>query len=136
MSDRAEIEQLIRRMYAARVAGDIETLGMIFAENARFQMAGSPDASPLAMTVDGHAGIMAQMQTHIDSFELGDFTILDMVIDGDKAAVRWRATIHYTTTGRSFSTQLADFISVANREVVSFVEFIDTALAVEVIGAG
>jgi ketosteroid isomerase-like protein len=135
MADRDQIENLIRKMYAARVAGDIETLGLIFAEDATFQIAGSAEASPIAALVKGHAGIMAQLQTHIDSFELSDFTILEMLIDGDKATVRWRATIHHAATGQTFSTELADFIAVAGGEVVSFIEFLDTALAVEVLGA-
>ena len=34
-----------------------------------------------------------------------------------------------------FSTELADFITVANGKVVSFVEFLDTALAARVLSA-
>lgn len=56
-----------------------------------------------------------------------------MLIDGNKAAVRWRATIHHTGTEQPFTTELADFIEVANGEVVSFTEYLDTALATKVM---
>ncbi len=136
MTDRSEIESLIKSLYAARVAGDIDTIGAIFAQDATFQVAGSPEASPMATTAKGHSAIMSLMQGMIDSFELSDFSILETLIDGDKAAVRWQATVHHVGTAQSFATELADFIEVSNNEIVSFIEFLDTAQGVEVLGAG
>ena len=132
----SEIESLIKSLYAARVAGDIDTIGSLFAQNATFQVAGSPEASPMATKAEGHAAIVSLMQGMIDSFELNDFSILETLIDGDRAAVRWRATVHHVTTAQSFTTELADFIQVSNHEIVSFIEFLDTAQGVEVLGAG
>jgi ketosteroid isomerase-like protein len=136
MTDRSEIESLIKSLYAARVAGDIDTIGAIFAQDATFKVAGSPEASPMATTAKGHSAIMSLMQGMIDSFELSDFSILETLIDGDKAAVRWQATVHHVGTAQSFATELADFIEVSNNEIVSFIEFLDTAQGVEVLGAG
>jgi ketosteroid isomerase-like protein len=73
------------------------------------------------------------MQGMITNFEVSDFTILEMLIDGPSAAVRWQATFMYTKTGRMFATELADFITVADGKVVSFIEFLDTALAAKVL---
>jgi ketosteroid isomerase-like protein len=39
----------------------------------------------------------------------------------------------YTKTGRMFTTELADFITVADGKVISFIEFLDTALAAKVL---
>ena len=41
------------------------------------------------------------MQGMIANFEVSDFTVLEMLIDGPSAAVRWQATFHYTKTGRT-----------------------------------
>jgi ketosteroid isomerase-like protein len=98
-------------------------------------VAGSDQASPMPMIVKGNAGIKTLMQGMIASFELSDFTILEMLIDGGSAAVRWQATIHYIKTGQIFSTELADFISVANGQVASFIEFLDTSFAAKVLAA-
>jgi len=73
------------------------------------------------------------MQGLIANFELSDFTIVEMLIDGGSAAVRWQATFHYTMTGRIFSTELADFLTIADGQVTSFIEFLDTALAAKVL---
>jgi ketosteroid isomerase-like protein len=135
MTGRQVIEDLLEEFYAARVRGDLDTVAKLFAANATFQVAGSDDASPMPTTVKGNAGIQNLMQSMIASFELSDFTIIEMLIDGGSAAVRWQATIHYTKTGKIFTTELADFITVANGQVTSFIEFLDTALAATVFSA-
>ena len=127
--DRSETEAFIKRLYAARVDGDMETLAQAFAENARFQIAGSPEASMLATFIEGHEGVMGLIQTIVDSFALDDFTILDMLIDGNKVAVRWRATVHLAASGQTYETELADFLEIKDGKVVTFIEFLDTALA-------
>jgi ketosteroid isomerase-like protein len=133
MTDRQTIENLLEELYAARVRGDLETITRLFAANAIFQVAGTDDASPMPTLVKGSAGITSLMQGMITNFEVSDFTILEMLIDGPSAAVRWQATFHYTRTGRMFATELADFITVAGGKVVSFIEFLDTALAAKVL---
>jgi|AmaraimetFIIA100_FD_contig_31_17164539_length_269_multi_3_in_0_out_0_1 hypothetical protein len=55
MTGRRAIEDLLEEFYAARV--HLDTVAKLFAANARFQVAGSNDASPMAMLVKGNAGI-------------------------------------------------------------------------------
>ena len=127
--DRSETEVFIRGLYDARVNGDMDALGNAFAEDARFQVAGSPEVSMLATFVEGHDGVMSLIQTMVDSFVLEDFAIADLLIEGNKAAIRWRATIHQPGSGETYETELADFIEIKDGKVVSFIEFLDTALA-------
>jgi ketosteroid isomerase-like protein len=127
--DRSEIEALVKKLYTARVDGDMDALGEAFAENARYRIAGSPETSMLAAMAEGHETIMSLMRTIIDTFNLSDVKILDLLVDGDKAAVRWCATVNVMTTGQTLTTELAAFIQIADGKVVSFVEFLDTALA-------
>jgi ketosteroid isomerase-like protein len=127
--DRSEIEAFIKKFYAARVEGDLEALGRAFAADAKFQVAGSPEVSMLATAVEGHDDVMSLVRTMVDSFSLEDFRILDLLIDGGKVAVRWRASIHQVGSGETHETELADFIEVRDGKVASFIEFLDTALA-------
>jgi len=129
MTDRSEIEAFVKKLYAARVNGDMDALSGAFAEHAKFQIAGSPEVSMLATLAEGHDGVMSLMQTIADSLAFEDFAMLDLVIDGNKAAVRWRATVHQVASGQTFTTELADFIVIEDGKVVSFIEFLDTALA-------
>jgi ketosteroid isomerase-like protein len=127
--DRSEIEGLVKKLYAARVDGDIDALSQLFAENATFQIAGSPEYSMLASLAEGYETVMSLMRTITDTFSLSDVAILDLLVDGNKAAVRWRATVHVMTTGQTVTTDIAAFIEVADGKVVSLIEFVDTALA-------
>ena len=113
MTGRQSIEDLLEELYAARVRGDLDAVVKLFAPNATFQVAGTDDASPMPTLVKGNAGISSLMQGMITNFEVSDFTINEMLIDGPSAAVRWQATFLYTKTGRMFATELADFITVA-----------------------
>ena len=127
--NRDEIEAFILGLYDARVDGDMETLSKAFAEDAKFQIAGSPEVSMLATFIEGHEGVMSLIQTIVDSFSLENFTILDMVVEGGKVAVRWRATVHLISSGDTYTTELADFIEIKDGKVTSYTEFLDTALA-------
>ena len=133
MTERYVIEYLFEELYAARMRCDLDALARLFAANATFQVAGTDDASPMPTLVKGNAGIRSLMQGMIENFEVSDFTVLEMLIDGPSAAVRWQATFLYSKTGRMFLTELADFITIANGQVVSFIEFLDTALAAKVL---
>ncbi len=133
MTNRQAIEDLLEELYAARVRGDLKALRKLFAGTATFQVAGSEQASPLATLVKGNPGIMDLLQDMIFTFELSDFTIVEMLIDGGSAAVRWQATVHHTGTDQVFTTELADFITFEGGKVSAFVEFLDTALAAKVL---
>jgi ketosteroid isomerase-like protein len=127
--ERSETEAFIKTLYAARVGGDMETLAGACAADAKFQIAGSPEFSILATAAEGHEGVMALLQTMTDSFALEDFTVLDLLIDGGKVAVRWRATVNVFTAGQTYETELADILEIKDGKVVAFTEFLDTALA-------
>jgi ketosteroid isomerase-like protein len=127
--DRSGIEALVKKLYAARVDGDMDALSQAFAENATFQIAGSPEYSMLSSLAEGHETVMSLMRTIVDTFSLSDVAILDLLIDGNTAAVRWRATVNVMTTGQTVTTEIGAFIEIADGKVVSLIEFVDTALA-------
>jgi ketosteroid isomerase-like protein len=127
--NRDEIKAFVLQIYDARVEGDMDALAAVFADDAKFQIAGSPEHSMLATAVEGHEGVMGLMQTIVDSLDLENFTILDLIVEDNKVAVRWRATVHLVTSGDTYPTELADFIEIRDNKVVSYTEFLDTALA-------
>ena len=56
-----------------------------------------------------------------------DFTILDLLVDGNKVATRWTANIHHVPSGQTFPMEIGNFIEIENGKIVSVVEFMDTA---------
>lgn len=127
--DQNAIEAFLKEFYAVRVAGEVDELGAMFADNAKFQIAGSPEYSMLATKVEGRESIVSLFRTISDSFSLDAFAFQDVLMDGNKAAVRWTARVQNITSGDSFSTELADFIEIVDGKIISLSEFLDTALA-------
>ena len=127
--DSAEFEAFLKSFYAARIGGEVEAVGAMFAEDAQFRIVGSPEFSILATTVKGREAITGLFRTISDSFGLEAFSIEDLLINGNKAAVRWSARVQNITTGDSFTTELADFIEINQEKIISLNEFLDTALA-------
>jgi len=127
--ENSAFEAFLKSFYATRVEGEVDELGEMFADDAKFQIAGSPEYSMLATKVQGRDGIVSLFRTISDSFGLEDFALQDMLIDGNKAAVRWTARVQNITSGDSFATELADFIEIENGKIISLNEFLDTALA-------
>jgi ketosteroid isomerase-like protein len=134
MSDRTGVEKVLRDAYEARVRGDIDTLGRIFADNARFEVAGSSQVSAIPARVEGAGQVLPLLGQMIKTFQLSDLRILSMVIEGPKAAVHWRAKVRSSVTREIADTQLMNIIEVKDGRITSFVEFCDTALASRLMG--
>ena len=133
MTRSRDIEGLVRGLCAARVTGDMDVLRRGYAENATFRIVGSPAWGALTAPLVGHAAIMARFEAMIAGFALSDFAILNLFVDGNQAAVRWRATVRDARAKNDSTTEVAQFLEVENGKVVSLVEFLDTAYALSML---
>jgi ketosteroid isomerase-like protein len=134
MTSRDDIERLLREAYAARQRGDLDAIGRIFAPHARFQMAGSK-TSPVAVVAEGADQYRPLIAGMIKTFELLDYTVLNMLVEGPKAVVHWRARLRSSISGEVVETDLCDLIETENGRISSFLEFCDTALAARLMTA-
>ena len=124
MSERLEIEKLLLELYAARVRGDLTAVCNTFTADANFQVAGaSSNSSPIAMRAVGVKEFRPLLAIMIKSFKLSDQAVLSMLIDGSKAAVHWRATIHSRITGTTVVTELVDVVEIREGRIASYTEF-------------
>jgi len=123
MPDRPEVERLLRELYAARLGGDLEALCRTFAKDARLDIAGTSYATPMAIRAAGLGEIRSWLALLVKTFQLGDQEILSMIIDGEAAAVHWRARIRSKITGATVLTELIDVVRVRERRIASYTEF-------------
>ena len=123
MSNRLEIERLLRDLYAARLGGDLEALCRTFAHDARLKITGASYASPMAIKAAGLSEIRTWLALLVKTFQLSDPEILSMIIDGEAAAVHWRARIRSKITGATVLTELVDVIRVRDGRIASYTEF-------------
>jgi ketosteroid isomerase-like protein len=124
MVERLEIERRLRELYEARLRGDLNGASRLFAPDARFDIAGASQASPVAVKSAGIEEVRALLRLMIKSFTLRDQAILSMLIDCNNAAVHWRAKVHSRITGTTVPTELMDLVQIGEDcRIVRFSEF-------------
>ncbi len=123
MSDRSQVEQLVRELHAARVAGDLERLCRVYAPDARLRIAGSSDGKPIAIDASRISSIRPWLSILVKTFRLSGYELLSLTIEGASAAAHWRVNIESKITGISVPTELVDLIEARNGLVSSQIEF-------------
>jgi len=123
MTNRLEIDRLLRQLYAARVAGDLDGVCQTFANDAKFEIAGTSQTSPIAISATGLDQIRTWLALLIKTFQMSDQAILSMIIEDAAAAVHWRAKIRSRITGATVSTNLVDLVQVRDGRIASYTEF-------------
>ena len=123
MTNRLEIDRLLRQLYTARVAGDLDGVCQTFANDAKFEIAGTSQTSPIAISATGLDQIRTWLALLIKTFQMSDQAILSMIIEDAAAAVHWRAKIRSRITGATVSTNLVDLVQVRDGRIASYTEF-------------
>src|SRR5215831_18932041 len=123
MTDRLEIDRLLRELYAARTRSDLDGVCRLFSSIANFQIAGASRGSPIAIRASGIAEIRSWLALMIRVFQIDEHSILSVLIDHAQAAVHWRATVHSRVTGTAVPTELIDLIEIKQGCISSYVEF-------------
>ena len=123
MTERLEIDHLMRALYFARVQGDLEAVCASFSSGAKIRFSGASQASPISVAAVGLTEFRPLLALMIKTFKLRNQTILSIIIDGSKAAVHWRAEVHSKITGSAVLTELLDLVEVRDGCIVSYTEF-------------
>jgi ketosteroid isomerase-like protein len=123
MTDRNEIDGLLRGLYAARLRGDLDGMCKAFADDAVFQIAGAGQVSAVSNRAVGLGEIRPLLGVMIKTFKLRDQVIQDILIDGAKAAVHWRAGVHSRITGTMALTEFATLVDTRDGRISSYLEF-------------
>ena len=123
MTERRQVEELVRRLHAARLEGNLESLCALFAPEARMRIQGTSDGKPIAVGASGAGQIRPWLSILVKTFRLGEYQLLSLTIEGERAAAHWRVDIHSKITGALVPTELVDLIEVRDGHIVSYVEF-------------
>jgi ketosteroid isomerase-like protein len=122
MTDRLQVEQLVRELHAARIDGNLERLCRVYSDEARLRIAGSTDGKPIAIEATGIGEIRPWLSILVKTFRLTQYMILSMSVDGSRAAAHWRVDIHSKITGVMVPTELVDLIDVRGGRIASHTE--------------
>jgi ketosteroid isomerase-like protein len=123
MTYRIEVDTLLRELYAARIAGDLDRVCRLFSADARFEIASANNGNPIAVNSTGPGEFRPLLKLLIRTFRVTDQIILSMIIDGLKAAVHWRANVYSRITGSTVITEFIDIVEIHDGRISSYLEF-------------
>ncbi len=123
---KAAIEKLVRDAYAARKRGDYDAMAALCAPSASLRIVGAPE-HPVAGLARGRAALRERFAT-LAQFAFANQKMLSILVEGDRAAVHWRAKVTFKPTGKSAVTEFCDLWTIRNGKMTSLIQFIDTAL--------
>jgi len=123
MTDRLQVEQLLRELHAARLDGNLERLCKLFSPDARLRIAGSSDGKPIAIAASGIGQIHSWLSMLLKTFRLSRYRLLSLTVDGSRAAAHWRVDIHSKITGVMLPTELVDLVEVREERIAAYTEF-------------
>jgi ketosteroid isomerase-like protein len=123
MTERRQVEELVRELHAARLEGGLERLCACFSSDARLRIAGSSDGKPIAIAAAGISQIRPWLSILVKTFRLSGYQLLSLTIEGARAVAHWRVDIHSKITGAMVATELVDLIEVRDGRIGSYTEF-------------
>lgn len=123
MTQRQQVEQLLRALHTARLEANLEQLCGLFSSDARMRIQGTSDGKPIAIEARGSAQIRPWLTILVKTFRLVEYKLLSLTIEGERAAAHWRVDIHSKITGALVLTELVDLIEVRDGHISSYVEF-------------
>lgn len=129
---RSEIERFIHQIYEARLTNDVEKVGSLFAPNSWFRIAGSLEINPVARASHTLSEVRDQLATLIHLWKWKSFALKDLIVEGDRAAVHYSLTATFNPTRETIDTEVVDLITVSDRKILTFLQFLDTATLVRI----
>ena len=123
MTERRQVEELLRALHAARLEANLEKLCALFSSDAQLRIQGTSDGKPIAVGASGIGQIRPWLSVLVKTFRLRDYQLLSLTIEGASAAAHWRVNIHSKITGALVPTELVDLIEVRDAHIVSYIEF-------------
>src|SRR4051812_38487074 len=129
MTSRAQIEQTIDALYAARLQGNADETIKNIADDATFLInAKGVGLEGLGAPIRGRAAIRSAVAKLIEDWHFADWERVDLVVEGEKAMLHWRAHVTCVPTKKSEVFDCFDVITFRDGRIVEFRQSTDTAL--------
>ena len=123
MAERIVAQQMIEKLHAARIAGDLAAMVRLFAVQGRFQILGASADKPISIQATDLVGFKPWLAMLVKVFKINNYTILSTVIEWPRATVHWSADIYSKVTGITVHTELVDILEVSEDRILSYTEF-------------
>jgi len=122
MTNRVEIDRVIRELHAARTRGDLPSMCRLFDHEVAVRIVGSSNNTPIAIHAVNLAELRPWLSMLVKAFRVSDYELISISIDVPRAAAHWRARIHSKITGAATSTELVDLFVFHDGKIVEYTE--------------
>jgi ketosteroid isomerase-like protein len=124
--DRDAIDRLIRSFWSLRLANAPEAVRRHAAPDVIFRILGNPGGGEGYCVFEGQDAVIESVRFIDTNLEFVSFDIVDLIVDGPRAALRWHATVRHRGTGVVGDLAVLDLITVEGGLITQYVEFFDT----------
>jgi ketosteroid isomerase-like protein len=136
MTDRGQIERVIKSLYEARLAGNVDKTLSDFAEDGTFAFnARGTGVAAMEKPITGKAAVRAAIQGMVETWRFDDWRQVDLLIDGERALLHWTADIACIPTGKHARFDVLDLIRFESGRIVHYYQHTDTALMMRLTAA-
>jgi ketosteroid isomerase-like protein len=124
--DRELIEKNLRALYAARKRGDVAAWLSLYTPNVRATVISATGSHGFSGPVIGPENMRRALQAMDTELELLDLEVVDIIIDGDRAAVRRKVTMRGRGTGETRQFVTFDYMRFEDGLISEVEQFTDT----------
>jgi ketosteroid isomerase-like protein len=122
------IRQQIQDCYAAYADRDLEGTMKPFADNICFEWTANPDHARFSGCSNGREDMIKRLTALANQFEFLEVKLLDLIVEGDRAAARIEMRMKSNHTGVEFTNHSGHFWRFEDGSCTEFIEYYDTAL--------
>jgi ketosteroid isomerase-like protein len=128
MTSSDTIRKIVRSTYEARNRGDLDGTMASFADDVVYEFYGQGTGLPsMANEVRTKPAVQRIIKELMENFRFTDWREISFVVEGEKAALHWRATVAFAQNGRSEKFDVFDFFTFRDGKIVDFRQGSDTA---------
>ncbi len=123
--ERRKLRHNVFEITRLRMSGQIEEMLRYFAPDVIVRYHATKEGLFLPGVLHGREAFRENIRlTDVDYEPLGS-EVLDILVDGDMTAVRWRNSWRHRNSGRTATMDMAHFLSWRNGMVVEVFEYLD-----------
>lgn len=136
MASRNQIETKLMALWDARVKEDMAGTLKDIADDAVFEInARGTGVGVLSAPIAGKPAIEEALRGIFATWDFKDWKALDLMVDGDKAMLRWSAKVVCTPTGKSDTLECYDLVRFQDGQIVDYRQSTDSAMLMKLSAA-
>lgn len=132
--DRERFVAMIKILFKARFARDLEEVRPFLAPDIVYRMVGKRGQSPFAGEFRGPDAVLTGVHNMNIEFEFYDMSLDKILIDGNDVGVRWHGRWKNRGTNAAADFEGFAHLEFENGLVKSYTNFVDTALVADISG--